>query len=59
MSTEPICAAQLDRDRNGLANVCAACGHDDEMRPLTVVDGMRIHVDHLHDPNSGYYIEGN
>ncbi len=56
---EAISDVQYVRDCNGLANVCAACGQDCdyEMRPLTVVDGMRIHVEHLHDPGSGYYEE--
>lgn len=48
---------QIVRDNRGQARVCAACGHDDEGRPLTVVDGMRIHADHLEDPNCGYYEE--
>jgi hypothetical protein len=46
-------AAQRRRDRDGLSNVCAACGHDGTRKnPLTLSDdGYRICTSHVLDPD--------
>jgi hypothetical protein len=52
-------ARQRDRDRNGLRNVCAGCGHaGGRNNPLTVVDGYRICESHVSDPDSGFHGHG-
>lgn len=50
-------ARQRGRDRSGLHNVCAACGHTGSRRnPLTLSDsGSRICESHVLDPDSGFH----
>ncbi|RJQ70579.1 hypothetical protein D5S17_29050 [Pseudonocardiaceae bacterium YIM PH 21723] len=52
-----ISRGQQQRDHRGQRNKCAACGNDGTTaRPLTISrDGMRIHLQHYHEPRSGYY----
>ena len=48
---------QETRDRAGLRDSCAACGHAGTARDPLVLDGdgYRVHVSHALDPDSGYY----
>ena len=53
-----VSPAQRERDRNGLRNVCAACGIDGTAIDPLVVDvgeGMRVCHSHFDDPGTGYY----
>jgi hypothetical protein len=53
-------ASQRERDRRGLHNICAACGHAERWSdPLTLTDdGYRICTSHVLDPDSGFYGRG-
>ncbi|MCW2918648.1 MAG: hypothetical protein JWN52_6716, partial [Actinomycetia bacterium] len=58
-----ISAAQKQRDEQGLANICGACGHPfTGTNPAVLTQrtadhegGSRIHRSHTTNPNDGFY----